>query len=578
MVTNDDVVELLDSIADLLELKDENVFKVRAYRRAAEQLSQGQIDVSKEVTEGTLEQHKGFGKALVEKITTFMQTGSLPYYNDLKKTVPKGLPDLLKIPNLGPRKVAFLHKAIGVKDIRTLEKACKAGEVAALKGFGQKSEDKILHSLQNVKKYNELHLLSDADDTAEIIITKLKKMCPKSTIEVCGSLRRKKEVIRDIDILAATSSPKKLVSSFLDIAKEIGAKVHNEGEIKVSIRNTEGTQIDLRIVSPKEFPTALAYFTGSKAHNTSIRGLAKKKGFTLNEYRLESLKTGKSLSVKSEEELYSKLGLPFIPPEMREDSGEIEAGQARKLPNKLIQNKDLRGILHVHTNYSDGRSTVAEMAEAAGALGAEFLGISDHSQTAVYANGLSPQRIAKQWKEIDAWNKKKKKPFILKGIESDILPDGSLDYKDSLLKEFDFIIGSVHSSFQMSEEEMTRRVITAMENPYLNIVGHPTGRLLLQREPFKLNMDEFLKAALKNQVVVEINAHPVRLDLAWNSVKKAKEMGIKLAINPDAHSQEGLALTKWGVTVARRGWLEKTDIINCLTKGKLVDFFSSQRS
>ncbi|MBL4888908.1 MAG: DNA polymerase/3'-5' exonuclease PolX [Candidatus Lindowbacteria bacterium] len=578
MVTNDDVVELLDSIADLLELKDENVFKVRAYRRAAEQLSQGQIDVSKEVTEGTLEQHKGFGKALVEKITTFMQTGSLPYYNDLKKTVPKGLPDLLKIPNLGPRKVAFLHKAIGVKDIRTLEKACKAGEVAALKGFGQKSEDKILHSLQNVKKYNELHLLSDADDTAEIIITKLKKMCPKSTIEVCGSLRRKKEVIRDIDILAATSSPKKLVSSFLDIAKEIGAKVHNEGEIKVSIRNTEGTQIDLRIVSPKEFPTALAYFTGSKAHNTSIRGLAKKKGFTLNEYRLESLKTGKSLSVKSEEELYSKLGLPFIPPEMREDSGEIEAGQARKLPNKLIQNKDLRGILHVHTNYSDGRSTVAEMAEAAGALGAEFLGISDHSQTAVYANGLSPQRIAKQWKEIDAWNKKKKKPFILKGIESDILPDGSLDYKDSLLKEFDFIIGSVHSSFQMSEEEMTRRVITAMENPYLNIVGHPTGRLLLQREPFKLNMDEFLKAALKNQVVVEINAHPVRLDLAWNSVKKAKEMGIKLGINPDAHSQEGLALTKWGVTVARRGWLEKTDIINCLTKGKLVDFFSSQRS
>ncbi len=560
-----DLIILLKNIGELLEIKGESPFKSRAYYNASNMLENLNEDIGELIDEDRLKDLKGIGDALNKKITEFYKTGRLQYYEDLKQEFPESLLDILNVPGVGPKKVGILYKQLGIKTVGELEYACIENRLVELPGFGEKTQKKILEGINQYKKYQGRYLYSDAYGQAEVIIRYLGSLKQIEKLEIAGSLRRKKEIIGDIDILAASTDPIPVMDAFTkaEFVRDIIAL----GDTKSSIYTDMGMQVDLRVVKPEEYPYALQHFTGSKEHNVSLRHRAKEMGLKMNEYGLFK-EDGSNVPVADEGELYKAVGLEFIPPEMREDMGEIEAAAEDKLP-KLITEEDLKGIIHVHTVYSDGSCTIEDMACRARDLGYSYICITDHSQSAFYAGGLKPDDVFRQWKEIDELNKRGIGIKIFKGIESDILTDGSLDYPEEILKNFDLVIGSVHSNFGMPEHDMTARIVNALNNRYLSIFGHPTGRLLLSREGYDMDMEEVMEEAAKNNKVIEINASPYRLDMDWRLLKKGKDMGIKFAICPDAHNLQGLDDMKYGVGAARKGWLEKDDVINCMDVGSI---------
>ncbi|MDP2207823.1 MAG: DNA polymerase/3'-5' exonuclease PolX [Bacteroidota bacterium] len=575
---NKQIAEILEEIGTLLELKGENPFKCRAYHNASRVVAALTTELKVLIESGEIKKVKGIGEGLTEKLKELITTGKLKYYEELKNSLPSGLLDMLRIPGLGPKRIKVLYDKLNITSIEKLKEAAEKKQLEKLEGFGEKIEVNILKGIEQLKKHADKFLYPVAKESADKIISELKNLKSVIQIELAGSLRRKKEIIGDIDILVSAKDATKIMDAFVkhpDVA-EVAAK----GETKLSVILKNGIHCDLRVVSEAEFPFALAYFTGSKEHNVEMRSLSKKFGLSLNEYGFSELgaeetrgKAKQKIKCKTESEIYKTLGLEFVLPELRENFGELEAAANNKLPN-LIEEKDIRGTFHCHTKYSDGFNTLAEMAEASQKLGWEYLGIAEHSKSAAYAGGLDESKVKHQLKEIDDLNKSYKNFRILKGIEVDILPDGSLDFSDKILELFDFVICAIHTKFNMPEKDMTKRIIKGMKNKYVTMLAHPTGRLLLEREPYPVNMLEIIKAASDFGKVVEINAHPLRLDLDWRLCKFAKETGVKIAINPDAHNINSLTDVFYGVGIARKGWLEKSDVINTGTLKEITKYLN----
>jgi len=566
------VSDIFENIAMLLEIKGENPFKSRAYYNAAKALS-GITNLEELVKEKRLREIKGIGEALSQKIEEYSKTGTMAYYEELTQVVPESLLELMQIPNLGPKKIKVLYDELEITNIGELEYACKENRLIHLTGFGEKTQEKVLKGIEFFKRHKGEFLFGDVYQEAERIRQRLSTIVDPIWAEVCGSIRRRKEVVRDMDILVAAENHEKIASFFVSMPEVDQVLV--TGETKTSVRMKSGIEADLRVVTRQEFPYALVYFTGSKEHNVRLRGIAKKKGWKLNEYGIFD---GDNLVIcKSEEEIYRALGLPYIPPELREDSGEIEAAEQDKLPS-LVQHEDIRGIFHVHTDFSDGVDSLERMVEAAQKFGFSYLGVSDHSKTAYYAGGLKHDAILRQWEMIDTLNKKNSTFRIFKGIESDILSDGSLDYDDSILEGFDFVIASVHSGFTMKKDDMEERILKAMKNPYTTILGHPTGRLLLSRDGYQVDMMRIIDCAAQNHVILELNASPYRLDIDWRYLKYAKDKGVMISINPDAHAVAGLEEVFFGVNIARKGWQESKDILNTRDVNDIKEIFTKIRN
>lgn len=566
-MTKDDVADALDEIGTLLELKGENAFRANAYHNAARTIQQVPGDLKELVEQGKLGDVRGFGEALVEKITTLVTTGKLPYLEDLRASIPDGLVKMLRIQGLGPKKVKALHDLLKIDTLEKLKAACESGEVAKQKGFGEKTQQRILDGLNHLEKVGGRVRIDLALPLGMALVEQVRSFPGVVRSELCGSVRRRKETVADLDILVSSANPQPIMDTFAKLPEVV--QVLGSGPTKTSvlaavhIRGEKVTlQADLRVVTDEQFPFALHYFTGSKEHNIRMRQRAIERGLVLNEYALAN--ETKSVPCKTEADIFKALGLDFVPPELREDTGEIEAAEEGKLP-ALVTDADIRGVFHNHTTYSDGTATLEEMALAVKALGFEYFGVGDHSQSLTIARGLPPGAVRKQWAEIDRVNATLSGVRILKGSEVDILDDGSLDYDDELLAGFDYVVVSVHSRFNMPEAEMTARVCKALSHPRTTMLGHATGRLLLRREGYKINVDEVLKCAARHGKMIEINAQPSRLDLDWKYVKQAKAMAIPIVINPDAHSTGELALYKYGIDVARRGWLTKDDVFNTRT-------------
>lgn len=562
------VIDILDEIGLLLELKGENPFKIRAYYNAARALETLDEDIEVLVKDNKLKEVKGIGEAINKKIIELIITGRLEYYENLKASIPGGLVEMLKIPGLGPKKIKTLYDKLDIKTVGELEYACLENRLVELPGFGEKTQKKILEGIKFVKRFSNQHLFSEAYSEADSLKQYLLKTGLVIRCEIAGSIRRKKEIVKDIDILATTNDPQKLMEIFVEYDKT--RDVIAKGDTKTSITLESGINTDLRVVKDEEYPYALHHFTGSKEHNTAMRHRAKRMGIKMNEYGL--FKGDTLIKCQDEEEIFRKLNLSYIPPEIRENMGEIEAAEKGEIP-VLVEEKDIKGVFHVHTNYSDGVNTLNEMVNGARELGYKYIGITDHSKSARYANGLKEEDILKQFDEIDRLNEKYTDIKILKGIESDILKDGSLDYEEDLLKKFDFVIASVHSNFKMSKEEMTERIIKAVKNKYTTILGHLTGRLLLSRDGYDLDVYKVIDACAEYDKIIEINSNPHRLDIDWRYIKYAKEKGVELAICPDAHRVEGLQDVKYGVGIARKGWLEAKDVINTYNIDQVYEIF-----
>lgn len=554
------VAAVLEEIASLLDLKGENPFKSRAYTAAARTLEGLDEDFDALVREERLTDLKGVGEALAQKIATLATTGRLPYHEELKAEVPTGLLEMIRIPGLGPKKARALHDGLGIETVEQLAAACRDGRLSAVTGFGKRSETTILAGIEFLGRQVGYGLLSEATRLASALVERLAELDGVVEARFAGSLRRRKETVRDIDLLASHgrgADPGAIIERFTrmpDVERVLGA-----GDTKATVLMRSGRQVDLRVVSREEFPFALHYFTGSAEHNIAIRRRAQSMELKINEYGL--WKGDRRIRCAGEQEIFERLDLAWIPPELREDRGEIEAAAGGSLPH-LVEAGQIRGILHVHSTWSDGIDSLEAMVKRAVDLGYEFVGISDHSRSAGYAGGLSLERVEHQSREIDSLRRKYRKIRILHGTESDILKDGSLDYPADLLRRFDFVIGSIHSSFTLDEELQTRRVETALANPYLTVLGHPTGRLLLQREGFRVDMERVLRAASKARKIVEINANPRRLDLDATACRRAREMGVMTSINPDAHSADDIEDVSYGVDTARRGWLEASHVAN----------------
>ncbi len=554
------VVQALKEMGLILELLGENPFKTRAYSNAARALDKDPRTATELVNTGELGKLKGVGKAIVEKVTTLVETGQSPYLEELRAKIPEGLGEVLRVPGLGPKKVRTLWKELEIESLAELEYACVENRLLLLKGFGEKSQAKALEGIRFLKANRGRRLLADVLDIAAEVLEATKSLPGVERIEQAGSLRRRSPVVKDIDLVVSSPNGESVSQAIAALGGV--QEVIMQGPSRTSVIWEGGVQVDWKIVEPQDFPAALLHFTGSKEHNVHLRQRAKERGFSLSEYGLKT-KDGEAFVPSSETELYAKLDLAFIPPERREDLGEIEAASQGELP-PMVCPEDLKGAIHLHTNRSDGATDLRSMALAAKALGFEYLGVSDHSKTAVYAGGLTAEQLLEQKDEVEALNAENLGIRILHGIESDILPDGSLDYPHEILAQLDFVIGSVHSSFQLSEAEMTARILKAMDNPFLDFLGHPTGRILLGRKPYALDMSAVLHKAAETGVVLEVNASPSRLDLDYSLLPLAKELGVKVAINPDAHSPGGLSDTEWGIHTARKGGLQATDVINTL--------------
>ena len=565
-MTKDQVASALREIGTILELQGENPFKCRAYLNGARTLETSATDLTELVRTNRLGELPGIGDALRDKITTLITTGKLPYLEELRSSIPAGLLPLLDLPGLGPKKLRALRDKLKIESLEALTQACQDGRLAALEGFGEKTATNLLEAIDRHANYKKLHRLGTALPAARTLLEHLKQSPLVLHAEIAGSLRRGKEVVKDLDLIASSKKPKEVMKLF--VSSPNVEKVVNHGETKSSVILTGGIPCDLRVIPPESWATALAHFTGSKEHNIALRQRAIDRGLHLSEWGLLKGKSKTPLKLKDEKDLHKALGLAFIPPELREDSGEIAAAEKNELPDLLTRDQ-IRGCLHNHTLASDGQDSLSSMAQAAAEQGLEWLGIADHSKSSFQANGLDAKRLEKQIEEIRLLNSKKPKCTLLSGTECDILKDGKLDFPDSLLSGLDYVVASVHSGFTSDEKEMTQRIIRAMENPHVTCLGHPTGRLLLEREAYPLNIPKILDAAAATGTWIELNANPWRLDLDWRWWHKARDLGILCCINPDAHKTSHLRFLDFGVTLARKGWLRAQDVVNTRTLSQL---------
>lgn len=580
-VQKDDIVAKLEEIGTLMRLAGENDFRAMAFDRAARTLESLDDDINKYIEDQTLTDLNGIGKSIARDVYTYAETGSVPVLEKLKEQVPDGLIAWLGITGMGPKKIYKIHKELEITELSELKEKCRDGSVAGLSGMGQKSAEKILKSIEWMEQFADRCRMDEATVIAEIFLARMKNADGVRHISVAGSLRRAKETIGDIDLLIAANQrdTESLMTRFVETDGVM--EILGRGETKSSVRTKEGRQVDLRIVSQEHFPAALMYFTGSKEHNVAMRQRARAKKLQLNEYGLFHQNEEKQadferpLPAKSEEEIYRHLDLGFIPPELREDHGEFELAEKGSTP-ELVEQHQLRGIIHAHSIWSDGKHTIREMAGACMSRGYEYLVLTDHSQSATYAGGLSIGKVQQQWEEIDALNrelsggKNGKEFLILKGIESDILSDGRLDYPDDLLAGFDLVIGSVHSALDQPPETMLDRLMRASEHPHIHMIGHPTGRLLLRRDGNKADLNRLISHAAAHNTAIEINANPWRLDLDWRYGRKARESGLMSAICPDAHSTDGLDHVRYGVGIARKSGLSAKHILNTLPVNDLL--------
>jgi DNA polymerase (family 10) len=567
------IARVLDEMGTLLEVRGENAFRCRAYHNAAQALKALPADLSSMIQDGSLAEVPGIGETILSKIVQLATTGHLPSYEELRKATPPGLVALLRVPGLGPKKIKQLHDDLKIETLADLRAAGESGKIAALKGFGAKTEAKILEGITFVESQGDRILQSKARSLAEPILEAVRSSPGVVRAELCGSLRRRGETIGDLDILFSSDDPAPVLDAFTKGPGVVAVLGH--GPTKASARLWEGVQCDLRGVSDTQFPFALHYFTGSKAHNIAMRRRAIDRGMKLNEYALEG--PDGPIPCRDEADLFHALGLAYIPPEMREDQGEFARAEAGEIP-ALVTLEALTGTFHCHSDWSDGGATIAEMAEAARSLGLKYLGIADHSRAAAYAGGLTIDRVRRQWEEIDRLNESFTDGFrIFKGTECDILTDGSLDFPDDLLAEFDYVVASVHSNFGLSREAMTARMVRAVENPYLTMLGHPTGRLLLAREGYEVDLDAVIDAAARAGAMIEINADPHRLDLDWVHARKAATRGIPIVINPDAHSTRGLLNLDYGVGVARKAGLTSAQVFNAAPAGEVARTLAARK-
>jgi len=569
-MNNREIAEIFHSIADILEIKSENPFRIRAYRKAAqviEELSQPIKDI---YINGKLPNIPGIGEGIAGKISELIQTGKLKEYEIIKKSVPSGLLEILNISSVGPKTVALIYKELGITSVEELEKAVKEHKLAKFPGMGEKKEENIIRGIKILQETKERIPIYEAELIAEDIISHLKKVPAVDKISIAGSLRRRRETIGDIDILVASDKPDQVMDSFTTLPQvnQILAK----GSTRSSVRIESGRQVDIRVVETDSFGAALHYFTGSKAHNIRIRELGIKKGLKINEYGVFKRGKGNEQHAKiggiKEIDIFKSIGMPYISPEIREDRGEIEAALLNKLP-KLVEIENIKGDLHIHSNWSDGTNSIEEMAEAAIERGYSYIAICDHSKSLNIAGGLNEGELIERQKEINKLNNKYRNFQILSGIELEIHINGELDFSDDVLETLDIVIGAIHTGFAQDEKVNTSRTIKAMENKNVDIIAHPTGRLLGKREAYKIDIPAIIKAAADTETALEINAFPERLDLADIYLQEAKEKGAKFAINTDAHNISQLNFVKFGIGVARRGWLEKQDVLNCLDAGEL---------
>jgi DNA polymerase (family 10) len=592
------IADVLEKIATLLELKDENPFKIRAYTNAARSLETWGGNIADLRDQETLEKIPGIGKAIAAKIKELVETGSLKFFEELRAEFPADILELFSLPGLGAKKIKALHEKLQVSSIAQLHEACVAGRVAELPGFGKTTQEKLCRAIDERQKYAGSFQLGQIAAEAERLQSDLR--AHSETLHVCiaGSYRRRKEIVRDLDFIVATSAPAEISAMF--VQHPLVESVIAQGPTKSSVRLRSGIQCDLRVVTAAEYPFALNYFTGSKEHNVVVRSRALQRGWTLNEYRLgEAEGRGDSPespggktpthkksrgrlesiapTIRDETELYRALDLDYIPPELRENCGEFEAAAAGKLP-RLIEAENLRGTFHCHTTASDGRNSLEEMAAAAQELGLQYLGIADHSRSSIQARGLDAARLRVQIAMIRKLNEEFENFRLFAGVECDILRDGSLDFPDEVLAELDYVVASVHSAFTLSEVDMTRRIVRAIQNPHVTMLAHPTGRLLLKRDPYAVDIPAIIEAAAETGTWIELNAAPKRLDLDWRWWPLAKEKGVKCVINPDAHGIERLQELWFGVGAARKGWLTKKDVMNCLPLGKIEAALGNKRS
>ncbi len=571
---NNDLAKILYSIAEYLEM-DKIPFKPQAYEKAAIAIEALDKNIETVYEAGglkALEEIPGVGKSIAEKIEEYLKTGHVEYYEKFRKKMPIDLEEIIKVEGVGVRKAKILYEKLGIKNLAELEKAAKEGKIRNILSFGEKSEKNILEGIAFVKRSAGRFLLGEILPQMKEIYQKLKSLKEVEKIDAVGSIRRIKETIGDMDFLVISKNPEPIMDFFVSLPGVV--KIWSKGKTKSSVRMQSGYDMDIRVVPKRSYGAAMQYFTGSKEHNIILRRIAIEKKMKLNEYGL--FRGAKMIHGDSEEDIYKALGLQWIPPEMREDQGEIEAAQKKHLP-KLINYNDIRGDLHCHSSWARAANSIPEIADAAQQMGYEYIGISDHTKFLRIEAGLNETQLLQQRKEIEKLNNTfhaKNSAFrILQGCETNILADGSLDIKDEILSELDYVIAGVHSQLKMPREQMTARIIRAMENPNVDIISHPTGRLLQKRDEYQIDFDKILKAAKSNGIILEINSYPDRLDLKDTNIRKAKNAGVKMIINTDSHSINTLPFIEYGISQARRGWAEKKDIINTLILEKLMEFF-----
>ncbi|MDQ6662686.1 MAG: DNA polymerase/3'-5' exonuclease PolX [Chloroflexota bacterium] len=579
------IASVLEDIATLLALKDKSsTFEVRAYENAARAVSSLDGDIEQQLREGKLKGVPGLGPTIIKRIEELIDTGHIEFYDELRTNTPPVKLDMLRIAGLGPKKINAIYDQLQIKDLAELEQACKENKVAVLPNFGKKTQDKILQGLAFLAQHADRFYYPLAETEAERIERALETLPQIVRLQVAGSLRRRRETVKDIDMVAsvadtASIDDKRAIMDFFTSQPTVQA-ITGKGDTKASVVLNSGIAMDLRLVNDSQFPYTLHHFSGAKEHHIALRRRALSQNITINDYgmfRMHGNNGQELIPAKAEADMYAALGMDYIEPELREDMGEIEAAANHALPT-LVQESDLRGVLHVHSVWSDGKNTIREMAEACIERDLNYLGISDHSKAAAYAGGLTEDDVRRQHEEIDALNEEfKGRIRIFKGTECDILKDGSMDYSDELLARFDFVIASIHSSFSLPPQDQTARMLRAISNPYVSILGHPTGRVLLERAGYSLDMEAVIDAAAKNGVCIEINAHPSRLDLDWRLVKKARDKGIKIPIDPDAHTLAGLDDMRYGIGIARKGWLRASDVLNTMKTEKIATFFREQR-
>lgn len=564
---NKELADLFEKMAEILEFKDENPFKINAYRKASRILGDLTQDIEEVAERGGLKKIPGIGEGMAQKIEEFLKTGKVAKFEEVKKGISDELIAMMEIPGMGPKTLALLHRERKIDSLPKLEKALEDGSLISLPGMGEKKVENIKRGIQLLKQSKGRMNLGMAFPVAKRIIEALREKTGSNKIEWAGSLRRMRENIGDIDILATGTDHQKIIQSFTHLpeVKEVLAS----GETKASVIVEGGLQIDLRVVEEDSYGAALQYFTGSKAHNIHLRGIARARGIKINEYGV--FKGEKRIGGKEEMDVYRALGMIWIEPELREDRGEIEAAQQNRLP-RLIQENEIKGDFHVHSSWSDGSSSIEEVARAAQRRGYEYVAICDHTKSLKIAHGLDETRLMKQIEEIDRLNEKIKGIQVLKGTEVDILSDGRLDLADKILQRLDLVVASVHSGFKQDKEKMTLRIIKALENPYLHILGHPTGRLLGARNPYEVDMDAVMEVAQKYGKALEINAYFERLDLDDIHCRKAKEKGVRVAIGTDTHHLDQMWMMSLGVAVARRGWLEAKEVLNTLSLNELLQW------